>query len=97
MIAARLWAPGCRLASFCVADSLRGLEQLPRCLGWLTPRAPPEAADDGNGPRGPGGRLRRRRPSSGLRNLSQTELVRVVRSSQSRVAKMESGDPSVLT
>jgi transcriptional regulator with XRE-family HTH domain len=29
------------------------------------------------------------------RNLSQTELARMVYSSQSRVAKMEGGDPSV--
>ena len=29
------------------------------------------------------------------RNLSQTELARLVHSSQSRVAKMEGGDPSV--
>jgi ribosome-binding protein aMBF1 (putative translation factor) len=29
------------------------------------------------------------------RNLSQTELARMVHSSQSRVAKMEGGDPSV--
>jgi DNA-binding XRE family transcriptional regulator len=29
------------------------------------------------------------------RNLSQTALAKAVRSSQSRVAKMESGDPSV--
>ena len=29
------------------------------------------------------------------RNLSQTALARAVRSSQSRVAKMETGDPSV--
>jgi DNA-binding XRE family transcriptional regulator len=29
------------------------------------------------------------------RNLSQTQLAKVVRSSQSRVAKMETGDPSV--
>lgn len=35
-------------------------------------------------------RLRRQK-----RNLSQTELARMVRSSQSRVAKMEGGDPSV--
>jgi predicted transcriptional regulator len=35
-------------------------------------------------------RLRRRR-----RKLSQTELARMVRSSQSRIAKMEGGDPSV--
>jgi predicted transcriptional regulator len=36
--------------------------------------------------------LRRRRQRS---NLSQVELAKLVRSSQSRVAKMESGDPSV--
>jgi predicted transcriptional regulator len=36
--------------------------------------------------------LRQRRQK---RNLSQTELARMVRSSQSRVAKMEGGDPSV--
>jgi predicted transcriptional regulator len=35
-------------------------------------------------------RLRRQR-----RKLSQTELARMVRSSQSRIAKMEGGDPSV--
>jgi DNA-binding XRE family transcriptional regulator len=35
-------------------------------------------------------RLRRQR-----RNLSQTALARLVHSSQSRVAKMEGGDPSV--
>jgi ribosome-binding protein aMBF1 (putative translation factor) len=35
-------------------------------------------------------RLRRQK-----RNLSQTELARMVHSSQSRVAKMEGGDPSV--
>ncbi len=35
-------------------------------------------------------RLRRLR-----RKLSQTELARMVRSSQSRIAKMEGGDPSV--
>jgi ribosome-binding protein aMBF1 (putative translation factor) len=35
-------------------------------------------------------RLRRQR-----RNLSQAELARMVRSSQSRIAKMEGGDPSV--
>ena len=35
-------------------------------------------------------RLRRQR-----RNLSQNELARMVRSSQSRIAKMEGGDPSV--
>jgi predicted transcriptional regulator len=35
-------------------------------------------------------RSRRRR-----RNLSQTELAKLVHSSQSRVAKMEGGDPSV--
>src|SRR5574342_137805 len=35
-------------------------------------------------------RLRRQR-----RNLSQTELAKMVRSSQSRIAKMEGGDPSV--
>ena len=35
-------------------------------------------------------RLRRQR-----RNLSQTQLARMVRSSQSRIAKMEGGDPSV--
>jgi predicted transcriptional regulator len=29
------------------------------------------------------------------RGLSQTELAKVVRSSQSRVAKMEAGDPTV--
>lgn len=29
------------------------------------------------------------------RNLSQTEVAKLVRSSQSRVAKMEAGDPSV--
>jgi len=29
------------------------------------------------------------------RNLTQTELAKVVRSSQSRVAKMETGDPTV--
>ena len=29
------------------------------------------------------------------RNLSQTQLAKAVRSSQSRVAKMETGDPSV--
>jgi len=29
------------------------------------------------------------------RNLTQTEFARVVRSSQSRVAKMEAGDPTV--
>ena len=29
------------------------------------------------------------------RNLSQTQLAKTVRSSQSRVAKMETGDPSV--
>ena len=29
------------------------------------------------------------------RNLTQTELAKAVRSSQSRVAKMETGDPSV--
>ena len=29
------------------------------------------------------------------RRLSQTELARMVRSSQSRIAKMEGGDPSV--
>jgi DNA-binding XRE family transcriptional regulator len=29
------------------------------------------------------------------RNLTQTEFARVVRSSQSRVAKMETGDPTV--
>ena len=29
------------------------------------------------------------------RNLTQTEFAKVVRSSQSRVAKMETGDPSV--
>jgi hypothetical protein len=36
--------------------------------------------------------LRRRRQS---RNLSQVQLARLVSSSQSRVAKMEGGDPSV--
>jgi len=36
--------------------------------------------------------LRQRRQK---RNLSQVELARVVHSSQSRVAKMEGGDPSV--
>ena len=36
--------------------------------------------------------LRQRRQK---RNLSQVELARVVHSSQSRVAKMESGDPTV--
>jgi ribosome-binding protein aMBF1 (putative translation factor) len=36
--------------------------------------------------------LRQRRQK---RNLSQTELARMVHSSQSRVAKMEGGDPSV--
>jgi predicted transcriptional regulator len=36
--------------------------------------------------------LRQRRRK---RNLSQVELARVVHSSQSRVAKMESGDPTV--
>ncbi len=36
--------------------------------------------------------LRRRRVDRGL---TQTELARAVRSSQSRVAKMEAGDPSV--
>jgi ribosome-binding protein aMBF1 (putative translation factor) len=35
-------------------------------------------------------RLRRQK-----QNLSQTELARMVHSSQSRVAKMEGGDPSV--
>lgn len=35
-------------------------------------------------------RKRRRR-----RNLTQTEFARIVRSSQSRVAKMETGDPTV--
>lgn len=29
------------------------------------------------------------------RNLTQTEFARVVRSSQSRIAKMEAGDPTV--
>jgi predicted XRE-type DNA-binding protein len=38
------------------------------------------------------GSLRLRRQK---RNLSQTELARMVHSSQSRVAKMEGGDPSV--
>jgi len=37
-------------------------------------------------------RLRTRRKD---RNLSQVELARLVKSSQSRVAKMEAGDPSV--
>lgn len=36
--------------------------------------------------------LRRRRQK---RNLSQTDLARLLHSSQSRVAKMEGGDPSV--
>jgi len=36
--------------------------------------------------------LKRRRQK---RNLSQTELARLLHSSQSRVAKMEGGDPSV--
>jgi ribosome-binding protein aMBF1 (putative translation factor) len=36
--------------------------------------------------------LRRRRKS---RSLSQVQLARILRSSQSRVAKMEGGDPSV--
>ena len=36
--------------------------------------------------------LRRRRQK---RNLSQTDLAKVLHSSQSRVAKMEGGDPSV--
>jgi ribosome-binding protein aMBF1 (putative translation factor) len=36
--------------------------------------------------------LRRRRQK---RNLSQTGLAKLLRSSQSRVAKMEGGDPSV--
>ncbi|HSB62328.1 MAG TPA: helix-turn-helix domain-containing protein [Vicinamibacteria bacterium] len=36
--------------------------------------------------------LRRRRQK---RNLSQTDLARLLRSSQSRVAKMEGGDPTV--
>jgi DNA-binding XRE family transcriptional regulator len=36
--------------------------------------------------------LRRRRIR---RRLTQTELARILKSSQSRVAKMESGDPSV--
>ena len=36
--------------------------------------------------------LRRRRQQ---RNLSQTALAKLLRSSQSRVAKMEGGDPSV--
>jgi predicted XRE-type DNA-binding protein len=36
--------------------------------------------------------LRQRRQK---RNLSQTELARLLHSSQSRVAKMEGGDPSV--
>lgn len=36
--------------------------------------------------------LKERRRQS---HLSQTELARMVKSSQSRVAKMESGDPSV--
>ena len=36
--------------------------------------------------------LRKRRTR---RNLSQVELARLVKSSQSRVAKMEAGDPSV--
>jgi predicted XRE-type DNA-binding protein len=36
--------------------------------------------------------LRRRRQK---RNLSQTDLAKLLRSSQSRVAKMEGGDPSV--
>ena len=36
--------------------------------------------------------LRRRRLR---RRLTQTELAKILRSSQSRVAKMESGDPSV--
>jgi predicted XRE-type DNA-binding protein len=38
------------------------------------------------------GSLRQRRQK---RNLSQTELARLLHSSQSRVAKMEGGDPSV--
>lgn len=38
------------------------------------------------------GNLRQRRQR---RNLSQTELARLLHSSQSRVAKMEGGDPSV--
>jgi len=37
-------------------------------------------------------RLRRRRMR---RRLTQSELARILKSSQSRVAKMESGDPSV--
>jgi len=36
--------------------------------------------------------LRRRRQ---LRKLTQTELAKLIKSSQSRVAKMETGDPSV--
>jgi len=36
--------------------------------------------------------LRRRRQK---RNLSQTDLAKLLRSSQSRVAKMEGGDPTV--
>ena len=39
-----------------------------------------------------GDSLRKRRQR---RNLTQTELASLVRSSQSRVAKMEAGDPSV--
>lgn len=36
--------------------------------------------------------LRKRRRA---KKLTQTELARIIKSSQSRVAKMESGDPSV--
>lgn len=39
-----------------------------------------------------GSSLKERRRQS---NLSQVELARMVKSSQSRIAKMESGDPSV--
>jgi ribosome-binding protein aMBF1 (putative translation factor) len=35
------------------------------------------------------------RAKRSARGLSQTELAKVMRSSQSRVAKMESGDPTV--
>ena len=36
--------------------------------------------------------LRRRRE---MKNLTQTQLARLLRSSQSRIAKMEAGDPTV--